>query len=93
MSDTPIAGMTGSGKGSARWRAAWTIDFGAGAELAEIVPPAALSAQRGRTRRRPFRLGSVLRLPSRRRSRTEVEPLEQHVEPMGTGGERDGAGS
>jgi hypothetical protein len=63
----PIGGLTGSGKGSVLWRRpAWHIQFSDGAELAEVAPP----APRGRTRRRPQRLGSWLRLPSRRRSRT-----------------------
>lgn len=61
-----LAGLTGSGKGSARWRPRssaqpWAIDDGR----------AALLVATGRTRRRPLRLGSWLRLPSRRRSRTE----------------------
>lgn len=61
-----VAGLTGSGKGSIRWRprgsdTPWEVDDGS----------AALLVATGRTRRRPLRLGSWLRLPSRRRSRTE----------------------
>jgi hypothetical protein len=64
-----IAGELGSGKGSVLWRIAWLIAPKGDPALHELAPD-----RRGRTRRRRFRLGSGLRLPSRRRSRTEVEP-------------------
>lgn len=75
-SQTPpmVAGTTGTGKGSVLWRAAdqrWRIDFAQNAEIAELVAAEPVAAERGRTRRRRLRLGSVLRLPNRRRSRTD----------------------
>jgi hypothetical protein len=57
-----LRGRTGSGKGSVLWHPMFRVPDTSG-------PPAFW--RRGRTIRRRHRLGSGLRLPSRRRSRTD----------------------